>query len=369
MAAQTQCRPKAATTPSHSSTRGDHRREQNESARLLKHPEGMGTPTPQGEATSSEERDPFRDLAVLDELRRSTFESLGALYGLGILYGIGMTRGLVDGMRVTRRLSSTALNVPQFPGSLIPMVFTIRGGDLEARFCGAIEGCCEARLHRNAYDAAEDPICFVTAGYSTGWYSALLGRNVLVRETQCAASGSSRCHFEARPLQDWIAASDPWAQGLLPYLDFERLQIQARQHVSELEELDDASMMGGFDPMSPAVHVWGPVMVLPYSGFLDSDAAIEAIQADVGSAHIEVVVVDVTGARIDAIEASGLVQLVNELESQRIETILVGLSPSGRYYIPAGTSPGTPLHSRDISAGIALAFQVCGASRSIGEVG
>ena len=109
--------------------------------------------------------------------------------------------------------------------------------------------------------------------------------------------------------------------------------------------------------------------MLPYSGFQDSDAAIEAIQADVGRMHIEVVVVDVTGARIDAIEASGLVQLVNQLEAQRIETILVGLSPSARYYIPAGTSPGTPLHSHDISAGIALAFQVCGAARSIGEVG
>ncbi len=335
----------------------------------MKHLQAMGTPRPEGADVPGDERDPFRDLDVLDELRKTTFEGIGAEYGLGILYGIGMTRGLVDGMRVMRRLSSGALSVPQFPGSLIPMVFTICSGDLEARFCGALDGCSEARLHRDTFDASEDPICFVTAGYSAGWYSALLGRNVLVRETECAACGSSRCLFEARPVQDWIASSDPWAQGLLPYLDFKRMQQQAREHVSQLEELDDSSMMGGFDPMSPAVHVWGPVMVLPYSGFQDSDAAIEAIQADVGRMHIEVVVVDVTGARIDAIEASGLVQLVNQLEAQRIETILVGLSPSARYYIPAGTSPGTPLHSHDISAGIALAFQVCGAARSIGEVG
>ncbi len=345
------------------------KREQTESARLLKHLDVMRPTPPQDAAAPGDERDPFRDLDVLDELRRNTFESIGAQYGLGILYGIGMTRGLVDGMRMTRRLSSGAPSVPQFPGSLIPMVFTIYSGDIEARFCGALVGCCEARLHRDAFDAPEDPICFATAGYSAGWYSALLERIVLVRETDCAACGSSRCHFEARPVQDWIAASDPWAQGLLPYLDFERLQQKAREHVSQLEELEGASMMGGFDPMSPAVHVWGPVMVLPYSGFQDSEAALEAIQADVGRSHIEVVVVDVTGARIDAVEASGLVQLVNQLEAQRIETILVGLSPSARYYIPAGTSPGTPLHTRNVSAGIALAFQVCGAARSVGDAG
>lgn len=329
----------------------------------------MRAPRPQDTAAPGDERDPFRDLAVLDELRRNTFESIGAQYGLGILYGIGMTQGLVDGMRMTRQLSSGAESVPQFPGSLIPMVFTIYAGDLEARFWGALEGCCEARLHKDAYDAPNDPICFATAGYSAGWYSALLERTVLVRETECAACGSSRCRFEARPVQDWIDASNPWAQELLPYLDFERMRQKAREHISQLEELEDTSMMGGFDPMSPAVHVWGPVMVLPYSGFQDSDAAIEAIQADVGRSHIEVVVDDVTGARIDAVEASGLVQLVNQLEAQRIETILVGLSPSARYYIPAGTSPGTPLHTRDISAGIALAFQVCGAARSVGDLG
>ena len=95
-----------------------------------------------------------------------------------------------------------------------------------------------------------------------------------------------------------MARGDPWAEDMLPYLDLDRLQERAREQVEQLEEqLEDLTMMGSFDPMSPAVHVWGPVMVLPYSGFQDSDAAIEAIRDDVGRTHIEVVVVDVTGAK------------------------------------------------------------------------
>jgi hypothetical protein len=316
------------------------------------------------EATSGE-RDPFRDPHALDDLRRHTFESIGVQYGLGILYGIGVTRGLVDGMIMNRRLSSATRTSPQFPGSLIPMVFSVRRGELDGHFSGTLEGSCEAQLHARTYGVSNDPVCLVTTGYAAGWYSAVLGKSILVRETDCAACGSSTCRFEARPIEDWIEEADPWVEGLLPYLDFDRLQARAQEQVGELEdELEESNMMGSFDPMSPAVHVWGPVMVLPYSGFQDSDAAIGAIQADLGRMQIQVVVIDATGAAIDALEASGLIQLVNQLEAQRIEAILVGLSPTARHLIPAGASSGVHLQTRDISQGIALAFQVCGATLS-----
>ncbi len=309
------------------------------------------------------ERNPFTDPKVLDELRRNTFASVGVQYGQGILYGIGVTRGLVDGLLIQHCLSSGACTRPQFPGSLIPMVFRVERGDIEGHFSGMLDGSCEARIHRRTCERSDDPICFVTSGYAAGWYSAVLGRVVLVRETSCAACGGPDCQFEARDLEDWIAQGDPWAEAMLPYLDLDRLQERARETVEQLEEqLEDLTMMGSFDPMSPAVHVWGPVMVLPYSGFQDSDAAIETIQADVGRMQIKVVVVDVTGARIDAVEAAGLVQLVNHLEAQRIETILVGLSSAARHYIPTGSSTCVPLQTQDISSGIALAFQVCGAT-------
>ncbi len=334
-------------------------------ARLLNCQEEMRFGSSRDVAAIGGERNPFQDPQVLDELRRNTFEGLGVQFGIGVLYGIGLARGLVDGLLVNRRLSSGAGSGPQFPGSLIPMVFGVRRGDLDGWFFGTLEGSCEAHLHRRMYEPPQDPVCFVTSGYAAGWYSAVLGRSVLVRETECAAVKGSSCRFEARPIEDWIAESDPWAEALIPYLDFDGLMERAREQVSRLqEELQDDNMMGSFDPMSPAIHVWGPVMVLPYSGFSDSDAAIEAIQADVGRTHIEVVVVDVTGALIDAVEASGIVQLVNQLAAQRIETILVGLSPSARHHIPADPSLSVPLQTRDISQGIALAFQVCGAARS-----
>lgn len=316
-------------------------------------------------ASATGERDPFDDVQALEELRRITFEGIGVQFGIGVLYGMGVARGLIDGLVVNRRLSSGTRSEARFPGSLIPMVFSVRSGQVDGSFAGSLDSSCEAHVHRYSYPTPADPVCFITSGYAAGWYSAVLGRTLLVREVACAAMGNSACRFEARTPEEWVEADPQWTDSLLPYLDFPTLLQRAREQASCLEEdLDDVSMMGSFDPMSPAVHVWGPVMVLPYSGFQDSDAAIEAIRADIGRKHIKVVVVDVTGALIDAVEASGLVQLVNQLESERIDTILVGLSGAARSYIPDHASPSVPLQTLDIREGIALAFQVCGAARA-----
>ena len=123
--------------------------------------------------------------------------------------------------------------------------------------------------------------------------------------------------------------------------------------------------MGGFDPMSPAVHVWGSVMVLPYSGYYDSGAAIDTILADLGTEQIDVAVVDLTGAWIDSLEEVGLMQLVNELVGRNIETILVGMSPAARTaLLRHGDAVSLPLQCRNLAEGIALAFQVCSDGRA-----
>ncbi len=306
-------------------------------------------------------RSAFEDPTALDQLRRSTFETVGVPAGLKILYGIGLLQGLVDGHSLSRGISGPDTVLRQPLSAPIRMIFAVEGGDLKGRFSGTLNDSTEAMLHVRSGAATDEPACGVSAGYAAGWYSGLLDATLLVREIECASRGAPACRFEARPLQDWIESGSTWSEELVPYVDFAELRERALELLDEEEPLErEGSIMGSFDPMSPAAHVWGPVMVLPYSGFQDSEAAIAAILADLGPEQIEVAVIDVTGAQIDALEALGLLQLLNELESRSIETILVGLSDEAKSAV-LGQSYGVrlPLRCPGLAEAIALAFQVC----------
>ncbi len=118
-------------------------------------------------------------------------------------------------------------------------------------------------------------------------------------------------------------------------------------------------MLGSFDPMSPAVHVWGPVMILPYSGPEDGVLALDSIREDVGPDQIRVVVVDATGALIDPVEVMGLTRLLDALEAKGVESIMVGIGDRASGYLQAhGDGHEAPLMARNLSEAIALGFQI-----------
>jgi hypothetical protein len=302
---------------------------------------------------------PFSDPAALEELRRNAFETIGLPWAIGVLYGVGMGQGLRDGLRVTSAFGGVLSAHPEMPGAPIPLLFTPRGGRPGKRVAGALRHSLEARLHLSSYPGPADPICFVSAGYSAGWYSALLGEFYLVRETGCLARGAGECRFEARPAREWSGADGDWARELLPYLDYDQLVESARERLVLEADQDDGGMLGGFDPLSPAAHVWGPVLVLPYSGSADSLAAVEVIRDDVGPEQIRVAVIDMTGVRLEAIEAAGLLRLVDALESLQIEAVIAGLRGAERLgHEESRRSLSLPLSAPDLTTAIALAFQL-----------
>jgi hypothetical protein len=304
-------------------------------------------------------RIPFEDPAALDELRRNAFETIGLPWAIGVLYGVGMGQGLRDGLRVTQAFGGVLGAQPEFPGAPIPMLFTPRGGRRDTRLAGSLRNSLEARLHLSSYPAPQDPICFVSAGYSAGWYSALLGEFYLVRETACLARGMQDCCFQARPAREWTGSGGDWARELLPYLDYEQLVQSARESLALEGSAGEGGMLGSFDPLSPAAHVWGPVLVLPYSGADDSLEAVDVIRSDVGPDQIRAVVIDVTGARIDALEATGLMHMIEALEAQGIESVIAGLRSPDCLRLPdAQRALRVPLVAPDLTAAIALAFQL-----------
>jgi hypothetical protein len=305
--------------------------------------------------------DAFDDPEALERLRANAFESVGLPYAEGILYGIGVAEGLVDALRIARRFAAPLGGVPGHAGPGLQLLFAANGLTPERRFTGTLHGSVEATVHRKRYGNAHAPICHVTAGYCAGWYSALLGEFVLVRELDCACTDAAgeRCQFTARPAAQWLEAGDGWAQGLLKYLDYEAMREGALKRLAASGDETEGDMMGAFDPLSPAVHVWGPVMVLPYSGAGDSIAALETIAADLGAGTIRVVVLDVTGARVDAVEATGLLRTVDEIARRNLELVLVGVSDeSAALYLGGPGRLASPLRAADISEAIRLAFQL-----------
>jgi len=302
--------------------------------------------------------DAFDDPDELERLRANAFESVGAPLAEGILYGIGMAEGLFDALRVSQRFAGPLGGTPGHAGPGLGLLFTPGGLAPDRRFGGRIDRSVESALHRQRYGGAAGPICHVSAGYCAGWYSELLGQFVLVRERACAAAGGASCEYEAQPAEAWIRAGDPWAASLRRVLDFEAMRESARKRLAAAGEAVEGDMMGAFDPLSPAVHVWGPVMVLPYSGAGDTLAALDTIAADLGPEAIRVVVLDLTGARIDGVEATGVARVLDELVRRNLETVLVGVGEQDSARWLGRERLSQPLRAPDISEAIHLAFQL-----------
>ena len=302
----------------------------------------------------------LEDARTLSKLRRQVFESAGPTDGAGILYSLSFCEGMLDGVRVMQGYSTASVPGCGPAGALLPIAFRPEGGVAQNHFRGSLRRSLEAELHQREYPVSSGPICFVSQGYAAGWYSAILGETILVREVACAACGEASCRFEARPVEGWLAEDDPWAHELLPFLDLNTIRKRAEQRSQELEDTaKEGDMLGNFDPMSPAVHVWGPVMILPYSGPDDGVVALDSIREDVGCNQIRVVVVDATGARIDPLEAVGLTLLLDALEAKGVETIMVGLGDGAtRYFQARDGGHAGPLLVSDISQAIALGFQL-----------
>ena len=304
-------------------------------------------------------RGAFDNADELARLRRNAFQSVGRPYAAGILYGMGLAQGLLDGLRAARRFGAALGGAPRHAGPGLPLLFPVGRIRADRGFSGVLESSIEAAVHARDHGLEAEPVCHVSAGYCSGWYSALLGEFLLVRELACAAHGAERCEFEARPAAALIEAGDPHAATLLAYLDFDAMREAALRKLADDVDEAEGSMMGAFDPLSPAVHVWGPVMILPYSGAGDSLEAVETIVGDLGPATLRVVVLDLTGARIDALERTGLLRLLEVLEAHKLESILVGLpSVDARDLLPARAALSLPLRAADISEGISLAFQL-----------
>ena len=99
---------------------------------------------------------------------------------------------------------------------------------------------------------------------------------MLAIEHDCVAKGDAECAFLALDASQWDATPGQDVQEALLCLPFQPL----RDVVQRSMEDEPAPDLGDFQEGTPVVHVWGPVMVVPFSGPDESLRALELIGRD-----------------------------------------------------------------------------------------
>ena len=299
--------------------------------------------------------DPRLLAAIHAELRRGPVSGDAA----AALLRAGFLHGLRDGGRARQGDGGAGMAAP-----VLAMRFAsaTAGGSFGRPL--ALHGSWPARIEAEAVLMAcgrpAAPSCLLSAGYTSGWMSALWESDVLVVERSCAACGDDLCRFEARDAAAWEAGGESIASALLAALPFGVLRDRVDR---ELREAPGIPSGDAFDPGSPAIHVWGPVMVVPYAGD-ETAVAVEAVSCDPAAFGVTVVVVDLQGAIIDdGFGAVALERVVEVIEGHGAETVLAGISPLSERVV-AGLGRGSVWIRKDLRSAIALGFQIAESQRS-----
>jgi len=222
----------------------------------------------------------------------------------------------------------------------------------------------EAEARLSTLGPSPGPGCWASAGYTSGWLSGLHDRDLLALEVRCAAARDERCRFEARSPEAWRASGDPRARDALRFLPFDSLREVVDREL-EVEATEAALAHGEHGGESPAIHVWGPVMILPFSGADESLRAVELIGSDPEARQVSVVILDLGGVLLDeAFGALALERTLDAIESWGAEPILTEVAPLSESVV-AGLEREAVLVRKSLPEAISSAFQIVEAQRTL----
>ena len=305
------------------------------------------------------------DPRLLGALHAELEARLGSQDAADTLLHLGFLHGLRDSLRVVRGgWSGTTPSAPP-AAPLLPMRLEPQTGSgvpaLELRGSWPERNEAAARLAQ--LGGATTPSCFLSAGYTSGWLSGLLGADLLAAEEECAACGGASCRFVVREPGEWQASGQSAVAARARALPF-----------AEIRALVEHDLAAGvpapgpperFDSAAPLIHVWGPVMVLPFCGPDESLQAVELIGRDPAAREVAVVVVDLTGAVIDeGFGALGLEQTLDVIEAWGAEPVLAGVSPLSERVV-AELEHAHLVVRKDLPQAIAAAFVIAQAQQRL----
>ena len=221
----------------------------------------------------------------------------------------------------------------------------------------------EAEARMSTLGPAPHPTCWASAGYTSGWLSGLHDEDLVAIETRCTVRGDELCRFDARTPEAWRALGDPHVREILRFLPFAEL-CEVVERELEAEAIDAGFDTDAVDSESPAVHVWGPVMILPFSGADESLRAVQLIGSDPEARQVSVVILDLGGVILDeAFGALALEQTLDAIESWGAEPILTEVAPLSERIV-ADLERSHVLLRKSLAEAISTAFQIVQAQQN-----
>ncbi|MAE95488.1 MAG: hypothetical protein CL910_12580 [Deltaproteobacteria bacterium] len=312
-------------------------------------------------ATLREEPRFLMDPRLLAALHQELHNQLGRLEADAALLQMGFLHGLRDALLMVHRgFGPLATRGPDGPvGSRLPLRLARPTAGPSGQFAlrGSWPEVMEAEAVITSRGLLAEPACVLSAGFTSGWLSGIYDADILALETGCKASGAGKCDFLALDAAQWESGEDVTGREALLALPFQPLRDVVLRHLEE-EAPPPTEASHDFESGAPVVHVWGPVMVIPFSGAEESLLALDLIGRDPGARDVCVVVVDLSGAIIDeGFGAAALEQVLDAVEGWGAEPILTGISPLSERVV-AGLEASHLVVSKDLPEAIALGFQV-----------
>lgn len=290
-----------------------------------------------------------------------------------LLYQIGLLQGLRDAGRIVHAgylggREEAERPVPEATALAIRMGShrVADGGHFEIPGYWPERFEADARLGR--IGESQHPSCWLSAGYTSGWLSGILDAEMLVLETECCARGDEQCRFVARELATWRSDPHPVMDPLIEATAFDSLWEAAMRSLpdpSARPTRPAAPPLSALDRESIDVHVWGPVMVLP---FADADSVLETVDRlgrDPNTAPVRVVVLDLRNRVLDeSFDCAALEVVLEAVETWGAETIVTGVSPLSEGVI-AQLEASHLLLRKNVAEAVTAAFQIADAQRHL----
>ncbi len=314
----------------------------------------------------------FVDGRFLASLLVELEDELGPrLAGLA-LFQIGLLHGLRDAARACRHYGETGASDPHRAADTTALVMRWNAGlHTECGGAFALSGDWpehyEAAARLSRLDTPSAPSCALSAGYTTGWLTGTLERTLVAREVECLAQGAPQCRFEVHEVGRLEATGDPELDALLAQVPFDAFrQVALRPPVERRERPAPGTVIGAdgrFDRSQPVVHIWGPVMVLPFTTLEEALGTVDMLGRDPGIGEIRSVVVDLRELPLDeGFGAAALEQVLETIEAWNAQSLLTGISAGSERAI-ASLESSHLIVRKDLSEAIATAFQIADAQR------
>ncbi|WP_153162974.1 sigma-54-dependent Fis family transcriptional regulator [Zoogloea sp. 1C4] len=156
--------------------------------------------------------------AAMSALRKELIDSLGIDQARRILTRMGYASGARDAelarkVRPGQRIEDAFVVGPQLhmlEGSVyvtpVALDMDVEGGTFYGEFLW--DNSYEAEAHVGEYGHTEHPVCWMQIGYASGFTSAFMGRFILFREVECAATGQNQCRIVGKPVEEWPDAAE-----------------------------------------------------------------------------------------------------------------------------------------------------------------